>query len=417
MLLNKPRAYEVMDKHELDGLIAVNQPNIYYLTDYWGPLMRMRRTFYNYGVFPRKEDAPAALIGSAVELLRLFEDANKTWVPNFCGYTHPIYSDQRDFDPDVEDPEAVQEGIKWPVMEGPLSERDSAYVQFTKKYRGSYSVNALYALKKALKDAGLTRGTIGTDDPRIIGWLHSIGLPDIKGVEATGIFRKIRMVKSDSEIKIMRQAAEINELAINKAIDSLHIDMEQGELETIYNTELAVRGGKGVYLSTGSMGRRDNLVQKNQLITFDGLCEYKHYHGDMGRTAICGTPSDEMLKRNTIMKKGCDIAYSMIRPGVTGRTMTTQVIQEMRAMGFPGFFICTPHSVGLEHTDHPLPIGPNLPGSQGEFIFEENMVFTIDMPYYEVGWGNMHLEDTVRVTATGCEAFTSCEVGLRVIPP
>jgi len=417
MLLNKPRAYEVMDKHKLDGLIAVNQPNIYYLTDYWGPLMRMRRTFYNYGVLPRKEDAPAALIGSAVELLRLFEDANKTWVPNFCGYTHPIYSDQRDFDPDVEDPEAVQEGIKWPVMEGSLSERDSAYVEFTKEYRGSYSVNALYALKKALKDAGLTRGTIGTDDPRIIDWLHSIGLPDLKGVEATGIFREIRMVKSESEIKIMRRAAEMNEIAINKAIESLHINMEQGELETIYNTELAMHGGKGVYLSTGSMGRRNDRVKKNQLITFDGLCEYKHYHGDMGRTAICGTPSDEMLKRNEIMKKGCDIAYSMIRPGVTGRVMTSQVIQEMRAMGFPGFFICTPHSVGLEHTDHPLPIGPDLPGSQGEFVFHENMVFTVDMPYYEVGWGNMHLEDTVRVTATGCEAFTSCEVGLRIIPP
>ena len=45
------------------------------------------------------------------------------------------------------------------------------------------------------------------------------------------------------------------------------------------------------------------------------------------------------------------------------------------------------------------------------------MVFTIDMPYYEVGWGNMHLEDTVRVSSDGCDPFNSCEVGLRVVPP
>lgn len=27
MLLNKPRAYDIMDKHGLDGLVAVNQIN------------------------------------------------------------------------------------------------------------------------------------------------------------------------------------------------------------------------------------------------------------------------------------------------------------------------------------------------------------------------------------------------------
>lgn len=417
MLLNKPRAYEVMDKYGLDGLIAVNQINIYYLTDYWGPLMRMRRMFFNYGLLPRKEDAPAALVETAVGLLRLFENRSMTWVPNVCGYTHPIYSDRRDFDPDVEEPEAVQEGIKWPVTEGPLSDTDEDYLKFAEEFKGSYAVNPLYALKKAIVDAGLEKATVGIDDPRVIDWLHEVGLPDIKGVEATTIFREIRMVKSPDELNILRQAAAMNEDSVNAAIGSLHVGMDQDELEIVYNTELARRGGKGVYLSTGSMGRRKDNVKENQLITFDGLCEFKHYHGDMGRTAICGEPTDEMLKRNQIMRKGCEIAYDMIKPGVKGREMTTRVIEEMRKMGFPGFFICTPHSVGLEHTDHPLPIGPMLPGSQGEFVFQENMVFTIDMPYYEVGWGNMHLEDTVRVSADGCDPFNSCDVGLRIVPP
>jgi hypothetical protein len=61
------------------------------------------------------------------------------------------------------------------------------------------------------------------------------------------------------------------------------------------------------------------------------------------------------------MKVGCEIAYGMIKPGVTGRDVTEAVIDGMKKAGFPGFVICTPHSVGLEHTDHPLPIGPQLP--------------------------------------------------------
>lgn len=34
MLLNKPRAYAVMDRHALDGLIAATRQNVYYLSDF-----------------------------------------------------------------------------------------------------------------------------------------------------------------------------------------------------------------------------------------------------------------------------------------------------------------------------------------------------------------------------------------------
>ena len=44
MLLNRPRAVEVMERHGLDGLVATNRHNIYYLTDFWGYEMRGERT-------------------------------------------------------------------------------------------------------------------------------------------------------------------------------------------------------------------------------------------------------------------------------------------------------------------------------------------------------------------------------------
>ncbi len=416
MLMNQPRAREVMDKYGVDALLAVNAVNIYYLTDYWGPFMNMLRPFNNYALFPRRDGAPAALIGSAVEFQRLHEDPDTTWVPNVCAYSHPTMFDRRDFDPDSEDPEAVQEGLKWPVRESTLDDDDRAFLARSDAYRGNYTVNALYALKKAIKDAGLANATVGTDDPRVIPWLQSIGLKAIKGVEATQMFREIRMVKTATELAIIRKAATMNEIAVDAAIASLYVGQPQDELEVIYNTELAKRGGKGRYLSTGTRGKRKGRVEKDQLITFDGLAEYKHYCADLGRTAICGTPTDEMLFRSRAMKIGCDIAYGMIKPGVTGRAVTEAVIEGLNKVGFPGFVICTPHSVGLEHTDHPLPIGPELPGSTGPFTFLENMVFTVDMPYFEIGWGNMHLEDLMRVTATGVEALNTVDVSLRVVP-
>ena len=36
MLLNQDRANEIMDREELDGLVAVNPLNQYYLSGHWG---------------------------------------------------------------------------------------------------------------------------------------------------------------------------------------------------------------------------------------------------------------------------------------------------------------------------------------------------------------------------------------------
>jgi Xaa-Pro aminopeptidase len=43
------------------------------------------------------------------------------------------------------------------------------------------------------------------------------------------------------------------------------------------------------------------------------------------------------------------------------------------------------------------------------------MFINIDMPYFELGWGTLHLEDTIRVTNDGFELFTSNKSDLRVL--
>jgi Xaa-Pro aminopeptidase len=273
-------------------------------------------------------------------------------------------------------------------------------------------------LKKALVDAGLAAARVGSDDPRIGAWLHGIGLPDLKVEEATTLFREIRMVKTPAELTLLRKAARINEEALEAVINSLHVDQERSELEILYNTEVARRGGRGIYLSTGQHGRSNNLgrVLADEPITFDGLCEYGNYHGDLGRIAVCGHASAEVRRRAAALQVGCEVVLESVRPGVTGRAVTDRVIAAVRKAGFPGFFFATPHSIGLEHSDHRIPIGPTLPGGNGEFVFEENMVFSVDMPYYEVGWGNLHVEDQILVTKSGVEPLTSCDTSLRVRP-
>lgn len=418
MLLNRERANRIMDREGLDALVAVAPINVYYLSDYWGALMRMRRSFYNYALLPRDPAKPAALIVTGVEHLRFFHAPDATWMENRIPYVHPIYLDRRDFDPDVEDPEAVEYGMKWPISHETLSPRDEDYLAYMEAHKGKAAVNALYALKMGIAEAGLENARIGSDDPRIGPWLHEIGMPGVQVSDATTLFREIRMVKTPREIELMRTVARINEEALEAVIDSIRVGMPRTELDRIYHVEVAKRGARGLYLATGQHGLNNNMggVLETETITFDGLCEYQNYHGDLGRVAVVGKPREDVLQRVEALQVGCKTLLDVIKPGVKASEATSAVIEAVRGAGFEGFFFTTPHSIGLEHSDHKLPIGPTLPGGNGEFVFEENMIFSLDMPYYEIGWGNLHVEDQILVTADGVEPLTNCDVSLRVRP-
>ncbi|MSO65977.1 MAG: aminopeptidase P family protein [Alphaproteobacteria bacterium] len=410
MLVNLPRAYEVMDKHRLDGLVAATQINIYYLSNFWGALMRMRRSFFNYAVLPRDPKAAPALVMTSAETSRLQE--MPTWMPNVVGYSHPTQAAMRDYDAVTEEPEAGA-ALKWPVRKAGLSAKEKRWLTMSRTMAARTRATPSYALKQALIDAGLKKGRIGYDDPRPIEWMNALGLK-LAGVEGTNIFREIRMIKSKDEIALLRGAAAVNEVGVNAAIRAMHLGAHWSEMEIAFNVAVAKGGGRGIYLTCGGGGLPHDKVIRGEPVMFDALAEYRHYHGDIGRTAIIGKPTAEIVRRNKAMQVGWETAYAMIKPGVTGRQMTEKVLHVIEREGFKGFIIATPHSVGLEHTDHPLPIGLELPGSKGDFVFRENMVINVDLPYHEYGFGGMHLEDMVLVTKSGCELLTSMKTGIIV---
>ena len=116
------------------------------------------------------------------------------------------------------------------------------------------------------------------------------------------------------------------------------------------------------------------------------------------------------------MQAGWDAACEILRAGGKRSTVIARTIEVVQKAGLPEFFYVSPHSIGLEHTDSPLPYGPDIHGKQSDYTFEENMTINIDLPFTEWGWGSMHLEDTLLVTSDGFEPLTSMENDLVVVP-
>ena len=70
--------------------------------------------------------------------------------------------------------------------------------------------------------------------------------------------------------------------------------------------------------------------------------------------------------------------------------------------------------LGLEHTDDPKPFGVQ-PQTKADQVLQPNMVVNVDMPHTEIGWGSVHMEDTVVITGDGFKRLASADFTLRVI--
>ena len=405
MLLNRDRASALMEAHGLDGLVALTPINVYYLSDHLSLGMRAGFDNMHAAVLPLAEDKPAALTTPPFNIRNIVNDG--IWVENIVVYTSPPGDG-------ASTPGGGAPYTGWPTRDVPLSERAEEWVTAIERYTQATSTDNMQAIIKAIGDADLAGGTLGVDDERLVTWLADAGLR-AKLIPARDVFNEIRLVKSDDEIALLRKAASLNEHSVLSAIDALHEGAVWNEIETVYMREMAAGGGQGRYLACGAGGLQTGQVVQGEPVMFDGLGQYRGYHGDFGRSTVMGEPGPDVVERVEALEVGWQTAYEMIRPGVRYSEIIAEVSRAVEAKGFPGQFRPpVVHSLGLQHTDDPAGV-LRSPGNNQDRALEENMVINVDLPHLEIGWGAVHLEDTVRVTATGAEALTSMETQLRVI--
>lgn len=416
MLLNRDRANAVMDRHGLKGLVVREKHNVYYLSDYWESLSEGGWPFAAFAVLPRDPSAPPTLVVPAISLQR-FDVAAPTWMENIVAYSD--YSGRQAGDDGIQtapdEPKAAPY-VGWPTREGvtlsPLAKEWSARRD---AYRPRVAATPAWALRRAMKEAGLADGRIGTDDLRLTQWMADMDLARIEPVDAINILREIRIVKTDDEIAIMRDGARMNETACLKAIDAMYEGATWPELTNVHATEMARQGGRARYMNTYLGGLPYEKIVRDEPLYFDALGEYKLYLADFGRSAVFGTPSSELESRVRGLEAGFQAALEILKPGVRKSQIVDTVVAAVRNTGFEAFFNVSPHSLGLEHTDNPMPVGAETFGDADDFALEENMVINIDMPHVEYGWGGVHIEDTLRITRDGFEPLTSLDTALVVV--
>ena len=390
---------------KVDGLIASLPINVYYLSGYWGLLMSAERFDASFfAVLPRNEDYPAALVLPSMELRRLVAHGG-SWMPETFIFTRP--DDEQDL--------IAVDGLPydgWPIrQDAELTAFEQRGIEATRAQVGRIAGNARGALARAVRAAGLERANVISDDIRIAGWLDAAGLSHVRCRDDANVFNRIRLVKTETELALMRKAASINEAAAREAAAAFRSGAEWREIETAYAVAMAAAGASASYLMCGAGGPRNGRLQIGEPMFIDALGTYAQYHGDFGRCVVIGEADKLTQHRHAALLAGWETATDLLRPGVRYSELAAAVVSAVHAAGLPEFVYATPHALGLEHTDDPKIVG----GQQGmttDTVLEENMVLNIDMPFTEIGWGSVHIEDTVQVTAAGFTSLTSADLGI-----
>ena len=154
-------------------------------------------------------------------------------------------------------------------------------------------------------------------------------------------------------------------------------------------------------------------VRRDEPVFLDALGQYRHYHGDFGRCAVVGEASKALRKRHAHLLAGWETAQEYLRPGVRYSDLSVAVGEAVRKAGLKHFRNPVVHSVGLEHTDDPKPFGVQ-PQTKPDQILRPDMIVNVDMPHTEIGWGSLHMEDTVRITTYGHERLSKTGFDIRI---
>lgn len=393
MPLNRERAYQTMQRRGVDAIIASSPENVYYCSDYWSLGQQLRCGAQAYALLPADGDPVIVAPLNEADLIVYSE----TWIGDVRFYGT--------LNVEVAQPGDVSEQTRRLIDLYGAAEPEA---------------DAVSALIRVIEEKGLARGVLAFDTygipPTVFGELKE-RLSDAKLVEGSDLLREIRLIKTREEVACIQRATEITEKSMEDALEIARSGIMELDLSGMFVYSVGYDGGRVTYNLIG-FGERSAFpnpipstfeASRGDTIRITLGCTWRHYHSNISRTAIIGRPPAKVRKRWEAIVNAQRAALDAVRPGAQLSEVYAAAERELESAGLKCFSAYFGHGLGVECDERPW-IGK---GSSGELM--EGMVINIDVPYLELGWGGVQLEDTVLVTAEGFKLLTRTDRDLYLL--
>lgn len=245
-------------------------------------------------------------------------------------------------------------------------------------------------------------------------------LPGIELVPVSGAIEKLRLIKSEAEIKILKEAADIADAAFTHILDYVRVGIREidvaNELEFFMRKNGAASSSFDIIVASGYRSAlphgsaSDKQIEKGDFVTLDFGAYYKGYCSDITRTFAVGEPSDKLKEIYAVVLESQLRAMNGIKPGMTGKEADALTRDYITENGYGEYFgHSTGHGLGLEVHE-----GPAL-SMRSDTKLEPGMVVTVEPGIYLSGIGGVRIEDDTVITETGNEALTSSPKELIIL--
>ncbi|MEY8347744.1 Xaa-Pro dipeptidase [Bacillus cereus] len=239
-------------------------------------------------------------------------------------------------------------------------------------------------------------------------------------VPTSGLVENLRLIKTDSEIKILKEAAQIADAAFEHILSFIRPGVSEievsNELEFFMRKQGATSSSFDIIVASGLRSAlphgvaSEKVIEKGDFVTLDFGAYYKGYCSDITRTIAVGEPSDKLKEIYNVVLEAQLRGVNGIKAGLTGREADALTRDYITEKGYGEYFgHSTGHGVGLEIHE-----APGL-AFRSETVLEPGMAVTVEPGIYIPGVGGVRIEDDIIVTSEGNEVITKSPKELIIL--
>jgi Xaa-Pro aminopeptidase len=246
------------------------------------------------------------------------------------------------------------------------------------------------------------------------------GLPARAQLQPTsGLIERLRMIKDAGEIERIRASCITNSRALDAALKRFRIGMRESDLSAEIDYQNRKLGAEAPSFDTiVAAGERAALPHAHAgpskigpgILLIDMGAFRDGYASDMTRMVHVGPAPPKYKRAYRAVLEAQLAAIEAVKPGATTSSVDRTARNTLKRYDLEKEFIhSTGHGLGLEIHE-----APRI-GRKDNTRLDAGMAITIEPGVYVEGWGGIRIEDTVLVTAGGCEILTPTPKTLREI--
>ena len=292
---------------------------------------------------------------------------------------------------------------------------------------------------KILGEKGLGEARIATDSFEGAAGGYGYRGPSLTSVmrnarflDGRDIIDKMRLVKSNSELRLLRESAKWSSVAHDILLENTAVgswDVVTGVKASLEALEKMLKRLNGSYrqlkwaLSPLVVGYRGQVgpdsaiphtvftkrkIRRGDILVSEAGVEIGGYTSELERTVIVGKPSSKARKYFTAMVEAQTSAFKAFGPGVRCQTVDQAARVTVQKLGLDRYLLHhTGHGIGLEGHEPPW-LDPG-----DDTTMKSGMVFSCEPGLYFPGYAGFRHSDTVAITKSGMSFITEYPRGLE----